>query len=102
MARLSRSGLGLRRSLSPKATLSLTVMCGNSEYAWKTMPMSRLLAGRWVTSCPPTITRPVSASSSPASSRRVVVFPQPEGPSSTTSSPGCSVRSSPSSALTSP
>ena len=50
--------------------------------------MSRLLAGRRVTSLPPTTTRPPSASSRPASSRSAVVLPQPDGPSSATSSPG--------------
>src|SRR6266436_10052762 len=66
------------------------------------MPMSRLLAGRRVMSRPPTVICPLSASSSPASSRRVVVFPQPDGPSRATSSPGRSVRSSPSRAVTGP
>ena len=52
------------------------------------MPMSRLLAGTRVMSWPPTATRPPSASSSPARIRSAVVLPQPDGPSSATSSPG--------------
>ena len=66
------------------------------------MPMSRLLAGSRVMSLPPTVIWPLSASSRPASSRSVVVLPQPDGPSSATSSPGWTVRSSPSSATTGP
>src|SRR5438067_2021642 len=33
-------------------------MFGNSEYAWKTIPMSRLLGGTLVTSLPSTTMRP--------------------------------------------
>ena len=33
------------RIRSPNSTFSSTVRCGNSEYDWKTMPMSRLLVG---------------------------------------------------------
>ena len=66
------------------------------------MPMSRLLVGTFVMSWPPTTTRPASASSSPASSRSAVVLPQPDGPSSATSSPGAMGRSSPSRARTAP
>src|SRR5258707_4706079 len=66
------------------------------------MPMSRLLAGSRVMSAPATVIWPASASSSPASSRSVVVLPQPDGPSKATSSPACTVRSSPSRATTRP
>src|SRR5258707_11594869 len=66
------------------------------------MPMSRLLAGSRVMSAPATVIWPASASSSPASSRSVVVLPQPDGPSKATSSPACTVRSSPSRATTGP
>ena len=51
------------------------------------MLTSRSLAGRVVTSWPPMRIRPPSGCSSPASMRRVVVLPQPEGPSSVTSVP---------------
>ena len=52
------------------------------------MPMSRRLAGVSVMSRSPTRTRPESSRSRPASERSAVVLPQPEGPSSATSSPG--------------
>ena len=55
------------------------------------MPMSRLLAGTSVMSLPSTRTRPPSRRSRPASTRSAVVLPQPEGPSSATSSPGAIV-----------
>ena len=66
------------------------------------MPMSRRLAGMSVMSRPSTRTRPESSRSSPASERSAVVLPQPEGPSSATSSPGARSSERPSSALTSP
>ena len=50
----------------------------------------RSVAGRRVTSRPPMRTSPSLASSSPAMRRRVVVFPQPDGPSRVTSVP-CSI-----------
>jgi hypothetical protein len=60
-------------------------MCGKSAYDWNTMLTFRSVAGRRVTSRPPIRTSPSLASSSPAMRRRVVVLPQPEGPSSVTS-----------------
>ena len=66
------------------------------------MPMSRLFAGTSVTSCRPTRTCPESTSSRPASARSAVVLPQPDGPSSATSSPGSMSSDSPSSAFTGP
>ena len=51
---------------------------------------------------PSTRIRPESISSSPPSARRAVVLPQPEGPSSATSSPGAISIDRPSSAWTAP
>src|ERR1044072_4491053 len=54
-----------------------------------------------LTTRPPIAIEPVSLRSSPATMRRVVVLPQPDGPSSVTNSP-CSIeRSMPSTAFTS-
>src|SRR5258705_6506049 len=50
----------------------------------------------------PTRISPPSGVRKPATRRRVVVLPQPEGPSRATSSPGCTVRSRPATAATSP
>ena len=50
----------------------------------------------------PTHTSPRSGERKPATTRRVVVLPQPDGPSNATSSPGFTSRSSPSTAATSP
>jgi hypothetical protein len=44
-ARPARSDLARRRTRRPKATFSATVRFGKRLYAWKTIPMSRLLAG---------------------------------------------------------
>ena len=66
-------------------------MCGNSAYDWNTMLTSRSFAARSVTSVPPIAMRPLVTGSRPATIRSVVVLPQPEGPSSVTSSPGDTV-----------
>ena len=62
----------------------------------------RLLAGTSVTSRPLISTRPSVGRSNPASSRRAVVLPQPDGPSRASNSPGSSARSSPASACVPP
>ena len=54
------------------------------------------------TSLPSTSTSPVSAVSNPATIRSAVVLPQPDGPSSATSSPGAISSDIPSSALDAP
>ena len=59
------------------------------------MPMSRLFAGIRETSSPSTSTAPEVGWSKPASRRSAVVLPQPEGPSSASSSPGSIRRLSP-------
>jgi len=64
--------------------------------------MFRWLAIRSVTSCSPMKTRPASGRSKPATIRSVVVFPQPEGPSSVRNSPGCTARLMSLTAYTSP
>ena len=75
-------------------------MCGNSAYDWNTMLTSRSLAARSVTSAPPITTRPLVTASRPATIRSVVVLPQPEGPSSVTSSAGATVNDTSSTAVT--
>ena len=47
-------------------------------------------------------TVPASAVSSPARIRKVVVFPEPDGPRSEKNSPGATSRSMPASAVTAP
>src|SRR5712691_10019293 len=60
--------------------------------------MSRSFGGTYVTSRSPISTRPPSRTSSPASMRRAVVFPDPDGPTRTMNSPSLMSRSSPSTA----
>ena len=86
----------------PNSTFDSAVMFGKSEYAWKTMPMSRLLEGMPVTSLPSMTTRPEVGASNPATIRSAVVFPQPEGPSSERNSPVSSATSISSIAVKSP
>src|SRR5215212_6845078 len=66
------------------------------------MPMSRLCTGRSVMSWPPTWTRPLSGISKPAMMRRLVVLPQPDGPSSEKNSPALMSSVTPSTATTLP
>ena len=78
---------------SPKPMLSATDRCGNRAGVWNTKPMFRLRGGSQVTSWSSNQMRPLVGSMSPAIIRRVVVLPQPEGPSSVTSSPSATSRS---------
>ena len=57
--------------------------------------MSRSLGGMWVTSRSPMRILPSLTSSSPASIRKVVDLPQPDGPTSTMNSPSLISRSMP-------
>jgi hypothetical protein len=66
------------------------------------MLTSRSCAARRVTSTPPMWIVPSLTASSPATMRNVVVLPQPEGPSSVTSSPGWIVKLIASTAVTLP
>ena len=52
------------------------------------MATPRAAGGRFVTSRPPISTVPSDAVSSPATIRRQVVLPQPDGPSRTVKLPG--------------
>src|SRR3990170_7720602 len=56
------------------------------------MPIWRRSGGKRVTSCPPMMIDPRSGARSPATSRRVVVFPHPEGPRSVRNSPSRTCR----------
>src|SRR5581483_5646089 len=56
--------------------------------------MSRSRDGTWLTTRSPIKSRPREISSSPATIRRAVVLPQPEGPTRTMNSPSSIVRSS--------
>jgi hypothetical protein len=67
-------------------------MCGYSAYDWKTMAMSRSLAGTSFIGTPSIARVPEVMDSSPATMRSVVDLPQPEGPSSTMNSPSATVK----------
>ena len=56
------------------------------------MPVSRRCGGRFVTSRSPKRIRPEVGLMNPAIMRRVVDFPQPDGPSSVKNSPSPTVR----------
>ena len=62
-------------------------MWGNSAYCWNTVLTSRLFGGTVDTSWPSSRIAPEVGVSNPAIIRRVVVFPQPDGPSIEKNSP---------------
>ena len=66
------------------------------------MAMSRWEAGRWLTSSPSIRISPEVGNSSPAIMRKVVVLPQPEGPSSMKNSPSLIVKVEPCTAVKAP
>src|SRR5882672_8992969 len=66
------------------------------------MLTSRSVAGTRVTSLPPMRICPLVAISRPAMSRRVVVFPQPDGPRRVTSVPAATVNETSRTATTGP
>src|SRR5207249_3966095 len=78
---------------SGKAAFWKTFMCGQMAYDWNTMPKPRRLGATKTfraeeyTTRSPTLISPARGRSRPAIERRVVVFPQPLGPSSVNSFP---------------
>src|SRR5438552_8704453 len=66
------------------------------------MAMPRARGGRSATSRPPMRIDPDVGDSSPATMRKSVVLPQPDGPSSTRNSPSLVAKSTPSTARTAP
>ena len=72
---------------SGKPMLSPTVMCGYSAKSWNTMAIRRSRGARSLASSPSSRMAPAVGSSRPATIRRTVDLPHPEGPSSTMNSP---------------
>src|SRR5262249_53092786 len=66
------------------------------------MPRLRRYGGTWLSGRPPSRISPAVADSKPAIIMRVVVLPEPLGPSSVRNSPGGTVRETPSTAITGP
>src|SRR6266568_1232757 len=89
---------GSMASSRPKATFASTVIQGKSAYSWKTIPRS---GPGPATGLPFASSVPAVGGANPAMALRRVDFPQPDGPSKQTSSPGATLRSIPSSASTS-
>ena len=90
----------------PSATLSRTLWCSARKYCWNTNPIEAARSpassrsDRPATSRPVTRTVPaVARSSVPARCSRVVL-PEPDGPSTATSSPAATRRLTPASAVT--
>ena len=93
-------------SSSGSSTFSAAVKTGMRLNAWKTKPMVRarcsvrLASGIANRSTPPSQTRPPSRSSRPDRQFSRVVFPEPDGPITATSSPAATSMSSPRNAST--
>ncbi len=87
LARRRASPWATPEASRPKATLSSTLMCGNSAYCWNTVLTLRLYGGTLDTSWPSSNTRPWVGCSNPAIIFSSVVFPQPDGPSIEKNSP---------------
>src|SRR5690606_12677768 len=97
----SRSALvGMRFMRRPNATFSYTFRCGKMAYDWNTIAVSRAFGASLSTRRSPNHTSPWVGSSKPAIIRSSVVLPQPEGPSSVTSWPFSTSRSTSSTATT--
>src|SRR5690349_9471307 len=90
------------RRRRPKATFSNTVMCGNSAYDWNTRPRFRRWTATRVISSPDRMICPPSGSTRPATIRRSVLLPQPDGPRRDRNSPGAASSETSSTATTAP
>ena len=90
--RVSISARGMPCDTSGKAMFWRTDICGYSANIWNTNAISRAEARLNVTSSPPKKICPSVGNSSPAIMRRVVVLPQPEGPSRQKNSPSLTTK----------
>ena len=85
--RLSKKGI---LSLGPSRTFPSTVLCGNKEYFWYTIP---LVESAKPASFPSMSNTPADGNSWPRISRSRVDFPHPLGPTTVTISPAFTARS---------
>ena len=86
-ARARRARRGTPRASSPKATFSHTVISGNRASDWKIIAVGRAFGPVAVMSSPLIRMRPVPGARNPETARRIVVLPQPDGPSTEKNSP---------------
>ena len=77
---------GTPRVMRPKLTFASTLIQGNSPLSWNTMALTTAQPGA------STRIAPLDWASSPARIRSKVDFPQPEGPTMQTNSPGDTLR----------
>src|SRR4249919_1412090 len=84
-ARSMRCALGIPTSSSGNPTLSVTVLQGNVDSSWNTMPID--LCGPEIVS-PATVTTPWCSPSRPPITLKRVDLPQPDGPMTDMNSPG--------------
>ena len=77
-------------------------MCGNRAYCWNTVFTLRLCGGTDETSVPSSRIAPAVGISKPAIIFRIVVLPQPDGPSREKNSPRAMLKQASSTATKSP
>ena len=89
----------LRTNTGARVRLSSTLRCGNRLNCWNTIPTSRRMASMLRVSSlmlrPSIVMEPCWKSSRALKVRMKVLLPDPEGPMITTTSPRCTVRSTP-------
>src|SRR5262249_47725893 len=90
--RLARAGAGTFFMRRPNSMFCRTDLCGKSAWVWKTIPRPRSRGSTSLTTLPSIRISPPLGSSKPATMRKVVVLPQPDGPTSTTNSPSSIAR----------
>ena len=96
------SAPGRRCMRSPNATLPPTSRCGNSAWSWNMRPTPRRCGGDSGQVPPVDADRPPRRAVEPGDQRRSVHLPEPLGPSTATTSPAATARSTCGSATRSP
>ena len=81
---------------SPNSRFAATLRCGNNANSWNIIPIPRRCEGTPSITSPSNETVPASARSSPASTRKIEVLPQPLGPNKARISPSSTSKETPS------
>ena len=102
LTRRSTSASSVFFTRSPNAMFSNTVMCGKRARSWNTMPRPRSPGSRSFTTWSPMKISPEVGVSRPEIMLRVVVLPQPDGPTMMRNSPSSIRRWTPATATADP
>ena len=102
LTRRSTSASSVLLTRIPNAMFSNTVMCGKRARSWNTIPSPRSPGSSSFTTSSPMTISPEVGVSRPEIMLRVVVFPQPDGPTMMRNSPSSIRRFTPATATTDP